>query len=248
MTPIHFLVFLVGAISCQDLSPPGDNCVDLSKYEDVEYNETTVDLCTFSLSRTCTKRTTQVCINVVETSCEVETSIQYTNTPTVQTMNDDKTLSLTYTEKVCTSETATLTETKMMPVCKNVTAQQCDSKWVIDSTGEKVWAGNENCQNRTWMDCKLDLIDVAQEVEVWNCIDGGDIAYEAPDIKSIEVTTYEQECDPVAYPACAQTVVNKCKDVEVEECSDSVETKCFSARFSEPFQRFDHRMRCAVEH
>ena len=248
MTPIYFLVFLVGAISCQDFSSPGENCVDLSRYEDVEYNETSVDLCTFSLSRTCTKKTTQACINVIETSCEVETYIQCTNTPTVETMNDDRTLSLTYTEKVCTPGTATLTETKMMPQCENVTAEQCDSKWVIDSTGAKVWAGNENCQNITWMDCKLQMIDVTQEVEVWDCIDGVDIVYEAPDIKSVEVTTYKQECVAVAYPVCTQSNSSKCKEVECEECSDSVEAKCFPACFSEPSQRFDHRMRCAVEH
>ena len=251
MSPIFFLVFLAGAIYCQEeenLPSPGENCVDLSKYGDVEYNETTVELCTYSLSKTCTKKTTQACINVMETSCEIETSIQCTNTPTVQTLNDDTTVSLTYTEKVCTNGTATLTETKMMPVCENVTAEQCDSKWVIDSTGEKVWAGDENCQNVTWMDCRLDMIDVSQEVEVWDCQDGAIIDYVAPNIKSVEVTTYEQKCEPVAYPVCTQNIVNKCEDVECEECSDSVETKCFPACFSEPSQTFDHRMRCTVQH
>ena len=62
-----------------------------------------------------------------------------------------------------------LTEVKMMPVCENVTKQHCDTKWVLNAAGEKVWAGNENCKEVTWEDCSLQPRNVTTEVETYDC-------------------------------------------------------------------------------
>ena len=74
------------------------------------------------------------------------------------------------------AEPQQLTETKQMPVCVPVTKQQCDSKWEVRvnaETGEmeKVWAGNENCREVTWEDCKLVDTDMTEEVPVKTCVD-----------------------------------------------------------------------------
>jgi len=37
----------------------------------------------------------------------------------------------------------------------NVTRQDCVTKWILTPTGEKVWAGNEQCQPVSWMNCTL---------------------------------------------------------------------------------------------
>ncbi len=37
----------------------------------------------------------------------------------------------------------------------NVTRQDCVTKWVVTGTGEKVWAGNEQCTPVTWLNCTL---------------------------------------------------------------------------------------------
>ena len=225
-----------------------DNCVDLSRYLEVEYNETEVNLCTHSITRSCKPKTETVCQEVAETSCEVESTVSCENIPTVHTVHDDTALELTYQEKVCTPRLTQLTETKKMPVCKSVTKEQCDSKWVINSAGEKVWAGNENCKEVTWQDCKLEMVEVAQDVQVFDCVDGGVIEYTQPKVSEVEVTCYEQRCEASLYPVCRQTLVEKCAEVTCEECSDKVETKCFPASFKEPFQRYDHRLRCTVQH
>ena len=136
----------------------------------------------------------------------------------------------------------------MMPQCKNVTKEQCDSKWVINKDGEKVWAGNENCKNVTWEDCSLQLVDVTQEVTSWECKDGEPIEYILPVKKNTEVTTMETSCKAEPYPDCKTAQKQECKEVEWEECKDSLVTKCFPVQFQIPFQRYDHRLRCTLEH
>ena len=102
----------------------GDNCVDLSRYLEVEYNETEVSLCTHSVSRSCVPKTETVCQTVEELSCEVESTVSCENIPTVHTVQDDTVLTASYQQKVCTPRLVTLVETKKMPVCKNGTKEQ----------------------------------------------------------------------------------------------------------------------------
>ena len=246
MSPLLlFPLFLIGALGDKS---PGENCVDLSRYLEVEFNETEVSLCTHSITRSCQPSKREVCATVTETSCELESTVKCENIPTVHTVHDDTVVNLSYQEKVCTPRLTTLTETKQMPVCKNVTKEQCDSKWVINSQGEKVWAGNENCKNITWMDCRLEDVEVPQEVEVYDCEDGGVIEYTQPQLSQVEVSSYRQECEASVYPVCSDTQVERCVEVECEECRDRLETKCFPVTVRQPFQRYDHRLRCTVKH
>merc|ERR1719264_767039 len=60
----------------------------------------------------------------------------------------------TYFAKTCTESTEIVQHTKTAPECKNVTRQNCITKWEIDSNGNKVWAGNEDCEDVTWQECK----------------------------------------------------------------------------------------------
>ena len=95
----------------------GDNCVDLSRYLEVEYNETEVSLCTHSISRRCVPKTETVCQTVAELSCEVESTVSCENIPTVHTVQDDSVSTVSFLTKECTPRLTTLTETKKMPVC-----------------------------------------------------------------------------------------------------------------------------------
>ena len=36
---------------------------------------------------------------------------------------------------------------KLEPRCRNVTKQDCVTKWELNSQGRKVWAGNEECRD-----------------------------------------------------------------------------------------------------
>ena len=228
-----------------------DNCVDISKYGPVEYEESNTDICSYKVKKTCTKNSREVCKYVPVTDCNVVSYTECENIETTRTVRADSMGSNEFLQQNCviSSEKQTLTEVKKMPVCKNVTKQQCDTKWVINEQGEKVWAGNDNCEEVTWEDCSLEDRIVTQEIDVWECTpETQPILFQTVTVNSIEVTTSNRVCTPRADPVCTQTTEEKCKTVEWEDCTGRIVPNCISANFKIPYQEFDHRLRCSVGH
>merc|ERR1712176_34361 len=249
VTMISFvsLLCLLLATGCH-AALPGENCVDISRYQELEFNHSEADLCTFSVVKECQPKWEKVCITVEETVCRVEAAVEETVVSTDHVVPNDSIVDLEFVEKVCKPKPVKPVEKKMMPQCEMVTKEQCDSKWVINAEGEKVWAGNENCKNVTWQDCKLQEVEVSEEVISWECEDGEAIKYAAPVQESTKVSTMETQCAGEAYEVCETSQREVCTDVDWQECSDRVVTKCFPGQFEEPFQRYDHRLRCTVQH
>ena len=136
-----------------------------------------------------------------------------------------------------------------MPVCKTVSKQQCDSKWVVNEQGEKVWAGNDNCKEVSWEDCTLEDKIVTQEVDVWECNpDSNPTVYQVPIVNNVEVTITSRVCKPKASPVCSYKTEQRCETVEWEDCYDSVIPHCYKFNVGVPYQEFDHRLRCAADH
>merc|ERR1712060_261653 len=155
-----------------------ENCVDISRYGPVQYNETRAD----------------VCVTVPITECTVVGYTDCLNTPTTSIVKDDSLETHQFVKQDCvvSDEKETITEMKKMPVCRNVTKQQCDTKWVVNDQGEKVWAGNENCQEVTWEDCTLEDRVITQEVDVWECNPSPvPVFYQTLVESSVDVTTYD---------------------------------------------------------
>jgi len=228
-----------------------DNCVDISKYGPVQYNETRADVCTYKTVTECTPRSQEVCVTVPITECEVVGYTDCQNTPTTSIVKDDSLETHQFVKQDCvvSDEKEIITEMKKMPVCRNVTKQQCDTKWVVNDQGEKVWAGNENCQEVTWEDCTLEDRVITQEVDVWECNPSPDpIFYQTLVESSVDVTTYDMVCQPRANPVCSHSAEVQCKTVEWEDCTDIIIPSCFNTYFKVPYQEYDHRLRCSVGH
>ena len=47
------------------------NCVDISKYGPVLYNESTTEICSYKMKTECTKRSKEECVTVPSTDCQV---------------------------------------------------------------------------------------------------------------------------------------------------------------------------------
>jgi len=235
-----------------------DNCVDVSRYSEVQYNITNAPLCTYRTKQTCSKKVASACVSVPVTECEVTGYAECASTGFTGLYHDDKTTSHSFVPKVC-SQTGvqTLIEYHKSPVCKEVTKQKCDTKWVVNEQGEKVWAGNENCADVTWEDCTLELVPTPVEVPIWSCVDGAPIIYSVPEFAEVQVTGYRSECTASAYPTCTTSSVQKCTEVEYDECLDTIEPVCFgcgdgangadACAFKIPFQTYDHRLKCIGE-
>lgn len=250
MIHLLFLIGLVSGYPTEGGDHHGDghdaNCVDISKYSEVMYNISTADLCTYKSRRSCQVRTSPACLQIPITTCSAAAYADCRSVPFTQIMKDDASVTETFVGKECAqSGTQTLIEVLQEPVCKNVTKEQCDSKWVVNAAGEKVWAGNENCQMITWEDCHL--MDVAHPLEVptYSCHDLPAVTYTLPISNTVEVTGYKSQCEAKAYADCQTNYVQECTELEFEECEDIIEPTCFGQiQIKIPYQTYDHRLKC----
>merc|ERR1712038_325267 len=232
-----------------------DQCVDISRYSKILYNTTCYQFCTYRTHRTCQIQKSSACVSIPVTQCEVVGLADCKNTPFTGLYHDDVILTQQFVPKECkqTGE-ETLIEYHQTPVCKNVTKQHCESKWVINYLGEKVWAGNENCKDVVWEDCHLEQVRSPITVPTYSCFDLPTITYSVPEFREIEVTGYTSDCETKAYPVCTTTYEQVCTDVDYEECFDTIEPVCFGSSSDNsgfcmtiPYQTYDHRLKCIIE-
>ena len=221
------------------------NCVDISYYDNVEYNTTITKMCGYKKNTDCVPRKTQVCRDIPVTECRIVGFTECEETPYTQTVSDDALELETFVAKDCQpGPVKVLNETKKMPECTTVTKQQCDSKWEINANGEKVWAGNENCKDVTWEDCKLVDKQVEEEVEVYSCDDDTTQTYLEPVVKEEEVTARWEECHEKGGAVCSVTNSSECTTVEWTDCEEKVEEECHDVTMKVPSQEYDHLLRC----
>ena len=247
------LVFTLLSLACLVSANPdhhGDgheeNCVDISRYSDILYEESTHDVCTYRVASACSKSMSSACVSIPIEKCTV---VGYANCQAetfTELLRDDMGETQSFIPKKChQSGEETLVEYHKTPVCEPVTKEQCDSKWVVNEFGEKVWAGNENCKDVTWEDCKLESIPHPIVVPTYTCQDKAVIQYTKPTFSEIDVTAYTAKCQAAAFADCSTNYVQECVELEYEECTDSFEEVCFGAMtFRIPFQEYDHRLKC----
>ena len=228
----------------------GQNCVDISRYGDLTFNQTTVELCNYKFKTQCQKRSEYICKDVPVHHCVVEGYPECEDHESTVPARDDSFELNDFHAMECKSGVKKpLTEIKMMPVCETVTKQQCDTKWVLNAAGEKIWAGNENCKDVTWDDCSLQPREVTTEVDTYECTeDPVAIAYQTVNRLDVDVPLFSRTCKAVAKSVCSVTTDRQCETVEWEDCQDTVVPNCFKTMFRVPHQEFNHLLRCTVGH
>ena len=228
----------------------GTGCIDISFWGPVQWTSTDQEFCTYTCQKNCEPMSKSVCAEVPVTSCELVGYTDCVNTPHTQTVRKDEITKYTFRQKECVDgPIKPLVEIKEMPVCRNVTTEKCDSKWVIDEkTGEKVWAGNVNCEDVVWQDCELQQVEIIENVPTFDCFDGQPIQYDHLVETSEPVSTYTTTCEAKVVPVCSTTTRQECTTVMWEECSDSIEPDCNSFPFKVPEQKADHTLRCPLHH
>ena len=230
-------------------SHDNDECVDVSRYGDVEYNTTTENVCSYKVERSCQPRSERVCVNIPATECTMEAGVNCNTDKFGQTVRCDTTEKIPFTPKSCFENGfQILQEIKKKPECKNVTKAVCDSKWEIDATGEKVWAGNQNCREKTWEDCRLVDKVVQEEVPVLTCQDEAAESYLALVIQEEEVTTIQTQCSASGGALCRVLESTECTQVEWTECEERVIADCRPVTTRVPYQEYEHLLRCKVQH
>ena len=230
-----------------------DNCVDVSRYEELHFVPSE-DVCTSSIKATCIPRSQKVCVSVPKTSCTFSAGVDCTHVPTTQSYRCDRTEEKNFTPKKCVPNGfKTITEVKRVPHCHNVTKDVCDSKWIIDASGNKVFADNVNCKPKTWQKCELVDKVHTEKVQIKNCVDEKKpLFYLNPVFETMEVTSYRRSCAAVGGASCQVTYIQECTEVTWSDCTDEVDTTCKPLPYNSkvqsgiPTQEYIHLKRCAL--
>ena len=238
-----------------------ENCVDISRYSKVKYNASLVEICSYSVAQKCEKRRKEVCAQVPVSTCRLVPAPNCSKVPMGQeTMRNDQMAQQLFTPKEChEAGTQTIHGQEERPVCKMVTKpQHCESKWIVNDEGEKVWDGDENCVTATVEECSLETVEVPIQVPLYTCTDGAPLTYSVPVVATEAVTVFATHCEAAAKPVCANTATKEeCIQVEYEECVDQLVPQCqvgpghgegqaVLPDFRIPYQTFDHRLKCLV--
>lgn len=221
-------------------------CVDVSTYGDVIFEPQTRSKCDSEFVKKCETKSERVCDEVTEIQCEI---VPYTECQMTMEATPYKSYEMvpkTYTKKVCSEGMDTVQHTKMMPECRNVTKQNCITKWETDDEGNQVWAGNEACEPVTWRECKLVPRQVDFKVPKINCVDAEEIPYtDCEDAEKSQMTT-KMVCEVKHTSSCEPVPSTKCQTIEYQECSEEAVETCKDQEIMVPSQEKEHKKKCLL--
>jgi hypothetical protein len=97
--------------------------------------------------------------------------------------------------------------------------------WSFEETGEKVWAGEANCRNMTWNDCKMVEMEGEKEIPDFICEDGESFNYDMFINQMVEVTMHTTTQRTTAEKQCVTGEWEDCtEEPPIELCQES--TQC----------------------
>ena len=102
--------------------------------------------------------------------------------------------------------------------CRNVTKQHCTSLWRVVK-GEKVWAGNDDCRNVTWEECKPTIHAVRWMVPKMNCTPEV-FTYLTFQNQTTTVKMDEETCTLEKRAVCERVQRSACGIIDVRNCSE----------------------------
>ena len=119
-------------------------------------------------------------------------------------------------KKVCAPSVDIVKHSKMIPECRNITRQNCITKWETDEEGKQVWAGNESCEPVTLEKCELVPNKVSFQTPNVTCVDKGDVPYyDYTGVKKNKMMS-RMSCEVKHTTSCEEKVSNKCEVVKVQ--------------------------------
>ena len=228
--------------------PSHEDCFDeRTEYGEVQFNTTTTQRCTYSLDRICYPRSKELCLEVPSTKCKLEAGYTCKNHEEYNSLRCDTTITKKATVKDCVQDRfESLKKMQKTVECKNVTKTNCDSKWIINEHGQKVFDKNENCRDYTWEECELvdKLVEEAM-VPVYTCTDREE-TYLVPEVREEEVTSVHRECEATGGAVCEADTREECATVEWTDCEEVIRPHCETITLRIPFQEETKYHRCNV--
>merc|ERR1719412_1785916 len=224
----------------------GEFCVDVSTYTEVQYRPEPREKCDSTFEKQCEEKTEEVCDEVTEIVCEV---VPYTDCQMIMENTPYKSFKMVekpYDKIECEEGMKSVPHQKMMPECRNVTKQNCISKFETDENGNQVWAGNEDCEPVTWRECKLVPRQVDFKVPKINCEEGEEVPYtDCEEAEKTQMIT-KMTCEVKNTTDCKPVVSTKCGTVQYQECTEEPIETCEEVEMRIPKQEKELKRKCLL--
>lgn len=237
------LIYLAGVVVCS-----GDHenfCRDLTDYGKLYYTKVNVTVCNTSVEKKCDVKPVSVCMEVPEIDCKVELFTKCDYKPITSRLNVSKPAmemkSLPWCEKIEVMEDHNKTRYE----CHNVTKQHCTSLWKIVN-GAKVWAGNDDCRDVTWEECKPTIQTVKWMVPTMNCTQEL-FTYLTFKNHTTDVETDEETCTVETRAVCERVQRTACGIINVRNCSQTPVTRCSEVLVPVPAKDKIHKQWCLFD-
>jgi len=226
-----------------------DFCVDVSRYGHVAVNATWLEVeDTCNVEQICKWKNQTVCGDVTNMQCSI---VAYTECKTTQV--EEKCTKPVEEIKWadqwwCDERPNTTTHFKEMPVCKNVTKQNCVTKWEMDDQGNKYWAGNEDCEPVTWQECNITLVEKDFKIPKVDCHTENVPQIPYCDRKQVDSTRKRTtvKCEVQKTQSCKPTTVEKCVTIDVTDCRDEPVPGESHVAIWKPYQERLHLQKCLL--
>jgi len=220
-------------------------CRDLTDYGKLYYTKINVTVCDISLEKECKNEPVSKCMEVPEIDCKVELFTNCVSTKVAHQVEVSKPVmemkSLPWCEKLEVMED----HNKTSYSCHNVTKQHCTSLWKIVN-GVKVWAGNDDCRNVTWEECKPTIQTVKWMVPKMNCTPEL-FTYLSFENKTDSFVTDLETCTVETRSVCSRVNRTDCGITNVRNCKESPVTKCSVVEVPVPAKDKIHKQWCLFD-
>jgi len=229
-------------------------CTDVSQYSDKYYEEGKEQCCTTMYVPNCEKKVKKVCMDVVNTICKPFVSPANDvkleknpdsdgGKPTKAVLEDD------FVDLFeCKPKDVLVTHTKLVPECKNVTNLNCETGWKVVN-GNKVWSGEEDCEEVTWQDCQLVEKEVPFHAIESQCGPANPPreSFATCANKTVDLDVPTTPVEFVEGTKCTPEKKRECLDVVYNDCSKPVRTEaCSEVDVRKPKQDFIHKKKCLL--
>lgn len=221
-------------------------CTDISSYGPLYYTDLEEKCCTTSYMPVCQQKSKRFCMDVTNMvckpfatpNCNVETEVRKGTRARITTETVDI--------QECKEITVNIPHIKKVPVCKNVTKQNCVTNWEVVN-GQKVWAGNEKCSPVTWQDCKLEEVEVDFPAQKVDCkFDRKEPYPTCQGDNNVDIKVSVTKCQFVTGTRCEPETRRECVEVPYTECDSERVDDCDPSRVRKPGQDFIHKKKCLL--
>jgi len=223
-------------------------CTDVSQYSDKYYKDETETCCTTSYVPNCVRKQKKFCVEVNETKCKAFAHPKCTTSIELKDGGSRAELTpATADLKNCVAKEVVVNHVKKVPHCEDKTSLNCETGWKVVN-GEKVWSGEEECEEVTWQDCKLVEKEVPFNAVESDCSGPGEKEqYMTCSNKTEAVQVPVTKCEFEEGFDCEPVVREECINVDYNDCSDPIKKEnCQEVPVRRPTQDFIHKKKCLL--